>query len=108
MKEFRIEEDTLGKIEILEGNLWGAQTERSFRNFKIGNDLMPKELIYALAVVKKAAAYANFECNILSEPKRCNIEIYEITGKKGTIGAVAAIGCFDLGVRSAGIPEDFE
>ena len=37
-----------------------------------------------------------------------DVEIIYITGKKGVIGAVAAIGCFDLGVRSAGVPEDFE
>lgn len=38
--------------------------------------------------------------------KRCNVEIHEITGSKGTIGAVAAIGCFDMGMRAAGVPED--
>ena len=84
MKKLRIEEDTLGKIEIAEENLWGAQTERSFRNFKIGHEQMPKELIYALAVVKKAAAYANFECGVLTEQKKRNIEIccdYILSGK---------------------------
>ncbi|MDR0791148.1 MAG: DUF1743 domain-containing protein, partial [Methanomassiliicoccaceae archaeon] len=40
--------------------------------------------------------------------KRCNVEVFEITGKKGTIGAVAAIGCFDMGIRAAGVPEDFD
>jgi tRNA(Ile2) C34 agmatinyltransferase TiaS len=39
---------------------------------------------------------------------RNGVEVVEITGRRGTIGAVAAIGCFDLGVRAAGLPEDFE
>ena len=40
--------------------------------------------------------------------KETGVEVYYLTGKKGIIGAVAAIGCFDLGVKAAGVPEDFE
>jgi len=40
--------------------------------------------------------------------KETGVQVFEITGPKGTIGAVAAIGCFDMGIRSAGVPEDFE
>lgn len=53
--EYRKEKDSFGEIEIESGALWGAQTERSRRNFRIGQQ-MPKELVYALANVKKAAA----------------------------------------------------
>ena len=55
--EYRKEKDSFGEIEIESGALWGAQTERSRRNFRIGQQ-MPKELVYALANVKKAAAKA--------------------------------------------------
>ncbi|MCL2711778.1 MAG: DUF1743 domain-containing protein [Methanomassiliicoccaceae archaeon] len=44
----------------------------------------------------------------LKVAEECNVDVVEITGSKGTIGAVAAIGCFDMGLRSAGVPEDFE
>ena len=43
----------------------------------------------------------------LAVAKKCNVDVYNITGAKGTIGAVAAIGCFDMGIRAAGVPEDF-
>ena len=54
----RIETDTLGAVEIEDSRLWGAQTQRSFNNFKIGSEKMPLEMIYAIAIVKKAAANA--------------------------------------------------
>lgn len=50
--EYRKEKDSFGEIEIESGALWGAQTERSRRNFRIGQQ-MPKELVYALANVKR-------------------------------------------------------
>ena len=65
----RIETDTLGAVEIEDSRLWGAQTQRSFNNFKIGSEKMPLEMIYAIAIVKKAAANANRECGTLSEEK---------------------------------------
>ena len=58
-KKFRIEKDSLGKVKVEIDKLWGAQTQRSFENFKIGEDLMPKELISAFAIQKKAAAISN-------------------------------------------------
>ena len=57
--KYRIEHDTLGEVKVPEERLWGAQTERSLENFKIGNDRMPLEIIYALVNIKKAAAKAN-------------------------------------------------
>ncbi|MFK7761143.1 MAG: class II fumarate hydratase [Candidatus Midichloriaceae bacterium] len=61
MKKFRIEYDTMGMMKILSDKYWGAQAERSLKNFKIGNEKMPKALIYALAKQKKAAALSNQE-----------------------------------------------
>lgn len=60
-KKFRIERDSIGEVYIPEDKLWGASTQRSFENFKIGanHELMPKEMIVALAYIKKAAAIAN-------------------------------------------------
>lgn len=66
----RIEEDSLGKIEVQDNKLWGAQTQRSLENFRIGVEKMPIEVIHALGVVKKAAAIVNAELGILSEDKK--------------------------------------
>ena len=68
--DFRIEKDTLGEVKVPIDKLWGAQTQRSFNNFKIGHQTMPKEIIYGLALVKKAAAAANCEAGVLAEEKR--------------------------------------
>lgn len=59
--EYRIEKDTLGEIEVAAERLYGAQTERSRRNFKIGrgHELMPREIIEAFAILKRSAARAN-------------------------------------------------
>jgi len=56
----RIETDSLGEVEVPADKLWGAQTQRSLEHFSIGRDLMPREMITAYAVLKKAAANANF------------------------------------------------
>ena len=56
----RKETDSLGEVEVPEGKLWGAQTQRSIEHFSIGRDLMPREMIAAYATLKKAAANANF------------------------------------------------
>ena len=63
----RIETDSLGTIEVAQDRYWGAQTERSRQNFKIGDEAMPKSLIRALALVKKAAALTNREIGLLEE-----------------------------------------
>ena len=59
MKPTRTETDSLGEVEVQADKLWGAQTQRSLERFSIGKDLMPREMISAYAVVKKAAANAN-------------------------------------------------
>jgi fumarate hydratase class II len=69
--EFRIEKDTMGEVHVPASKYWGAQTERSRNNFKIGPEgSMPKEIIYAFAYLKKAAAFANHELGVLAIEKR--------------------------------------
>ena len=69
--EFRIEKDTMGEVQVPANKYWGAQTERSRNNFKIGHSgSMPKEIIEGFAYLKKAAAYANCELGVLSSEKR--------------------------------------
>jgi len=68
--DYRIEKDTIGEVKVPSNRLWGAQTERSRNNFKIGPDgSMPLELIYAFAILKKAAAITNQEKGILDKEK---------------------------------------
>lgn len=69
--EFRIEHDTMGEVKVPADKYWGAQTERSRNNFKIGAEAsMPLEVVYGFAYLKKAAAHANCELGVLSEEKR--------------------------------------
>ena len=74
--EYRIEKDTLGEVKVPADMLWGAQTERSRNNFKIGTPAsMPLEIIYGFAYLKKGAAYANHELGVLPVEKRDLIAI---------------------------------
>lgn len=66
----RIEEDSIGKIEVSEDALWGAQTQRSYENFPQGVETMPYSLLMAIVNIKKACAQVNFTENKLSEQKR--------------------------------------
>jgi len=69
--EFRIEKDTMGEVKVPAQKYWGAQTERSRNNFKIGPEAsMPKEIVYAFAYLKKAAAHANHDLGVLNVEKR--------------------------------------
>ncbi|MBP9075750.1 MAG: class II fumarate hydratase [Haliscomenobacter sp.] len=67
--EYRIEKDTLGPVQVPAMKYWGAQTQRSFQNFKIGGHRMPMEIIRAFAILKKAAALTNLELGVLPEEK---------------------------------------
>ena len=68
---YRIEKDTIGKVEVPTNCLWGAQTQRSINNFKIGKpSSMPIEIIYGFAYLKKAAAYTNHQLGVLNKEKR--------------------------------------
>ena len=74
--KYRIEKDTMGDVKVPFDKYWGAQTERSRNNFKIGDaESMPLEIIYGFAFLKKAAAHTNCELGILSENKRDLISI---------------------------------
>lgn len=69
--KYRIEKDTMGNVEVPADKYWGAQTERSRNNFKIGpSGSMPLEVVYGFAYLKKAAAHANCDLGVLSEEKR--------------------------------------
>ena len=67
--EYRIEHDSMGEMQVPADKYWGAQTQRSYQNFRIGTEKMPKEVITAFAYLKKAAAMANFRLGKLSEEK---------------------------------------
>jgi len=69
--EYRIEKDTMGDVKVPANKLWGAQTERSRNNFKIGASAsMPLEVVYGFAYLKKAAAFTNAELGVLDNSKR--------------------------------------
>ena len=74
MSGTRLEKDSFGTIEVPADRLWGAQTERSRRFFRISGERMPLAVVYALALVKKAAARANLELNLLDKSKAGAIE----------------------------------
>src|SRR5688500_5112224 len=65
----RIETDSMGSIEVAADRYWGAQTERSLHHFNIGGDRMPREMIRALGILKKAAAQVNEELGKLPPDK---------------------------------------
>ncbi len=69
-KHTRIETDSMGGIEVSTDAYWGAQTQRSLKHFNIGFDVMPREMIRALGILKKAAAIVNFDLGKLSEEKK--------------------------------------
>jgi len=69
----RIEKDTMGEVKVPADKYWGAQTQRSKENFKIGDGQMPKEIIQAFGYLKKAAAATNLELGVLSEEKAYQI-----------------------------------
>ena len=57
--EYRIERDSMGEVQVPADRYWAAQTQRSYQNFKIGEEKMPKEIVHAFGILKKAAAVAN-------------------------------------------------
>src|ERR1700691_3296321 len=63
----RRESDSMGAIDVPAAHYWGAQTQRSLMHFAIGNDVMPREMIRALGIIKKAAAIVNADLNLISK-----------------------------------------
>lgn len=68
MTDFRLESDSLGEVHVPADRLWGAQTQRSLEHFRIGRDLMPREMIAAYAILKRCAAVANHAGGRLPDP----------------------------------------
>lgn len=73
--EYRIEHDTMGEVKVPAEKYWGAQTQRSFENFKIGGEKMPIEIIRAFGILKKAAALANCKLGMLDEKRAQTIAV---------------------------------
>jgi len=67
MAEYRVETDSLGEVKVDSSKYWGAQTERSLHNFKIGGETMPKPLVKALGILKRAAAETNMGLGVLDK-----------------------------------------
>ena len=67
--DYRIEKDSMGEMKVPADKYWGAQTERSYENFKIGGEIMPREITSAFGIIKKAAAVTNNSLNKLSDEK---------------------------------------
>ena len=67
MSSYRVEHDSMGQIQVPADVYWGAQTQRSYENFKNGTEKMPTEIIRAFAILKKAAALANFKIGKLDQ-----------------------------------------
>ena len=64
--EFRVEQDSMGQIEVPSDRYWGAQTQRSVQNFKIGSERFPREMIWALGIVKQSVAEVNRDLGLLT------------------------------------------
>jgi fumarate hydratase class II len=97
MAETRTETDTFGPIEVPGDRYWGAQTERSRRNFRIGDELMPLPIIHALALIKRVAAEVNHELGLIDEPR-----LAAIVATAEEIAAGALAGNFPLVVWQTG------
>ncbi|MEK2644852.1 class II fumarate hydratase [Bdellovibrio sp. BCCA] len=68
-QSFRIEKDTMGEVQVPADKFWGAQTQRSTQNFRIGGDRFPREMIRALGILKKCAALTNHKLGLLDQKK---------------------------------------
>ena len=68
--EYRIERDSMGEMQVPADRYWAAQTQRSFQNFKIGGELMPREITHAFGILKKGAAIANYNLGKMDATKK--------------------------------------
>lgn len=99
MNEFRIEHDSMGEIKVPADHLWGAQTQRSYENFKIGTEKMPEAIIQAFAILKKSCAEANRE---LLPEKMTDEKLSAISSACGEILDGSLYGEFPLAVWQTG------
>lgn len=99
MMEYRVEHDSLGEVQVPADRYWGAQTQRSYENFRIGTEKMPEEIIRAFAILKKAAAQAN---NVLKKEKMTDEKLSAISEACDEILAGKLDGHFPLVVWQTG------
>ncbi len=83
--EYRIEKDTMGEMKVPADKYWGAQTQRSYQNFEIGKEVMPREITHAFGILKMAAARANYKLGKISEEK---LAVIETACKEVTAGSL--------------------
>ena len=91
---YRIERDTMGEMRVPDDKYWAAQTQRSLENFKIGGEVMPREITHAFGILKKAAAIANFRLGKISEEK-----LNYISQASDEVIAITSIENFKIGFR---------
>src|ERR1039457_6465593 len=106
-RSVRIEKDSFGPIEVPAHRLWGAQTQRSLQNFKISGERMPAALVYALALVKKAAALVNLDLGTLDAVKARAITTAGTNNSAGAISSNAsasAVGASAISSSGPAIP----
>ncbi|MCS6037748.1 hypothetical protein LNQ52_26325 [Klebsiella pneumoniae subsp. pneumoniae] len=102
MTTHRSEKDSMGAIEVPADKLWGAQTQRSLEHFRISTEKMPGELIYALALTKRAAAKVNQDLGLLTAEKAGAIVAAadEVPGRKARAGVPWLSGQTGSGTQS--------
>ena len=107
-QEFRIEKDTMGEVKVPANALWGAQTQRSRENFKIGGDRFPREMIKALGILKKAAALTNADLGLLDKKK--TEFIVKAAGRRvqDPLDVGVDFGVADRGQVDRGLPRDLQ
>lgn len=74
--EYRTEHDSMGEVQVPVDKYWGAQTQRSYENFKIGMEKIPVEVIKAFAILKKSAAVANFRLGKCQKDRKTALRKY--------------------------------
>ena len=78
----RLESDSMGEIAVPADRYWGAQTQRSLRNFKIGDELMPTSIITAFGIQKQAAAQTNIELGLLDVRLSVNVKVCQMPASR--------------------------
>ena len=91
MTEFRIEKDTMGEIKVPKDKFWGAQTQRSKENFKIGSEKMPKEVVNAFAILKRSTAIANERLGNLESEKQKLLLLYVMTSSAESMTSISRL-----------------
>jgi hypothetical protein len=105
MTTYRIEKDTMGEVRVPDDKYWGAQTQRSLENFKIGGHKMPRQIIYAFAILKKAAALVNVELADFSAEKAQAIGQGEHARRVGCGKIAQAVTQYQIRLYAPGPPE---